>query len=308
MRVIRLPLFLLGIYALSVLAMAAPAAAQSPNPDIDIQCSPSNIPIDVYPGSTRVGITYCTATNPTGYSETVRITITSGGLAFAGPGSVTVGATSSITFEVTVRGDLRMPETTRVVSIAGTVETFNGAPNPNPVQKTANVMVVVKQFSRLQVEASEPFKQLRPKVDYYFEFKVYNQGNALDKFNIEVANRDELEEAGFQISLPLISTEIDAQAPAQKVNVLTRTPKIQGWTDNYYQLQFKATSDFSVRTEGIPNYQVQMVTVYVRGVYLPGFEIIPTLSMLAFAAAVAYRRLDEEEEDFENLLEANKLD
>ena len=124
----------------------------------------------------------------------------------------------------------------------------------------------------------------------------------------EVDNRDELEEAGFQISLPLISTEIDAQAPAQKVNVLTRTPKIQGWTDNYYQLQFKATSDFSVRTEGIPNYQVQMVTVYVRGVYLPGFEIIPTLSMLAFAAAVAYRRLDEEEEDFENLLEVNKLD
>ena len=51
-----------------------------------------------------------------------------------------------------------------------------------------------------------------------------------------------------------------------------------------------------------------MVTVYVRGVYLPGFEIIPTLSMLAFAAAVAYRRLDEDEEDFENLLEVNKLD
>ncbi len=50
-----------------------------------------------------------------------------------------------------------------------------------------------------------------------------------------------------------------------------------------------------------------MITVYVRGVYLPGFEIIPTLSMLALAAAVTYRRLDEEE-DFENLLEVNKLD
>ena len=112
------------------------------------------------------------------------------------------------------------------------------------------------------------------------------------------------ERSDFQISLPLISTEIDAQAPAQKVNVLTRTPKIQGWTDNYYQLQFKATSDFSVRTEGIPNYQTQMVTVYVRGVYLPGFEIIPTLSMFALAAAVAYRRLDEEDE-VETLLDVN---
>jgi hypothetical protein len=43
-----------------------------------------------------------------------------------------------------------------------------------------------------------------------------------------------------------------------------------------------------------------MITIYVRGVYLPGFEIIPALSMVALAAAVAGRRFlgteDEEEE------------
>jgi hypothetical protein len=42
-----------------------------------------------------------------------------------------------------------------------------------------------------------------------------------------------------------------------------------------------------------------MITIYVRGVYLPGFEIIPALSMVALAAAVAGRRFlgteDEEE-------------
>ena len=283
--------------------MATPVSAQvSPNPDVDIQCTPSSVPIEVYPGATRTGVTYCTATNPTGYAEVVRITVTSGGLAYAAPGSVTVPAGQSIDFEVTVRGDMRMQETTRTVSVSGVVDTANGVANPNPVPKTVSIMVVVKQFSRLQVEASEPFKQLRPKVDYYFEFKVYNQGNALDKFNIEVSNREDLEEAGFQISLPMIATEIDAQAPAQKVNVLVRTPKVQGWSDDYHQLTFKATSDFSVRTEGIPNYQAQMITIYVRGVYLPGFEIIPTLSMLAFAAAVGFRRLiDDEEEELELL-------
>lgn len=41
-----------------------------------------------------------------------------------------------------------------------------------------------------------------------------------------------------------------------------------------------------------------MITVYVRGVYLPGFEVVPAMSMLVLAAAVAGRRFlaDEEEE------------
>jgi hypothetical protein len=44
-----------------------------------------------------------------------------------------------------------------------------------------------------------------------------------------------------------------------------------------------------------------MITIYVRGVYLPGFEVVPALSMVVLAAAVAGRRLTEnreEEEDF----------
>jgi hypothetical protein len=158
-------------------------------------------------------------------------------------------------------------------------------------------MATIMQFSRLRVEAEEPFKQLRPKVDYIFEFKVYNDGNAYDRFNIEIANRDDLEEADFQITLPTISTEIEPQAPADKVRVMIRTPKVQGWSDTYYQLQFRATSEYSVRTEGIPNYQTQMVTLYVRGVYLPGFELVPSLTMVALGAAFIARRRIEEEHD-----------
>ena len=46
--------------------------------------------------------------------------------------------------------------------------------------------------------------------------------------------------------------------------------------------------------------EAQMITIYVRGVYLPGFEIIPTLSMVALAAAVLGRRyINDEEEDEE---------
>ena len=43
-----------------------------------------------------------------------------------------------------------------------------------------------------------------------------------------------------------------------------------------------------------------MITIYVRGVYLPGFEVVPGISMIALAAAVAGRRFmnyDEDDDD-----------
>jgi len=299
MRTFRMVGLLCTVYLCSMMAGAQIAQGQgaSPYPDIGILCSPSSIPIDVAPGDPRTGTTYCTLTNPTAYSEVVNIQVTAGGLAVAAPGSVTVGPGDEQTFEVTVRGDQRMAEGQRTVTISARVDTANGVPTTSS-SKNVMVMVVIKQFSRLRVEADEPFKQLRPKVDYVFVFKVYNDGNAYDRFNIDIQNREQLEEADFQISLPQVSTEIDAQAPADSVRVMLRTPKKQGWSDKYHQLQFKATSDYSVRTEGVPNYQVQMITIYIRGVYIPGFEVTLMMAGLA-AAAISRRRSEEWDEDAE---------
>ena len=45
----------------------------------------------------------------------------------------------------------------------------------------------------------------------------------------------------------------------------------------------------------------QMITIYVRGVYLPGFELIPSLAMLGMAAAVIARRsMDDDDDDDED--------
>jgi len=295
----RRMVLIICLYVLSTWAgVAANASAQiSPNPTVNVACSPAAIPIEVHPGAQRVGTTYCTATNPTQYVEEVNIQVTTGGLAAASPGSVTVGAYDSTTFEVVVRGENRQAEGSRTITITARVVSASGIPCTTCPSVSTQVMATIMQFSRLRVEAEEPFKQLRPKVDYIFEFKVYNDGNAYDRFNIEIANRDDLEEADFQITLPTISTEIEPQAPADKVRVMIRTPKVQGWSDTYYQLQFRATSEYSVRTEGIPNYQTQMVTLYVRGVYLPGFELVPSLTMVALGAAFIARRRTEEEHD-----------
>ena len=170
------------------------------------------------------------------------------------------------------------------------------------------MIINILQFSRLQVEATQPFLQLSPKTDHNFEFKVYNQGNWADKFIVGVTedSRDKLEEKGFQISIPLVSLEIIQGDEPQKVRVMVRTPKNQGWTDEYHTLEFEAVSEFSCRYELTGcNSMSQMITIYVRGVYLPGFELIPSLAMLGMAAAVIARRnMDDDDDEDAEWLEA----
>ena len=285
---------LIAIYVLSTWAGTVDNAEAQINPDISLTCSPTAIEIDVAPGDTRIGTTYCDAQNPTLYVEKVNIQITAAGLTYSAPGSITVAAGDTTTFEVVVRGEDQMTEGSRQVTVSARVDQANGAPCPTCTSQTTSLLVVVKQFPMLRIQADEPFKQLRPKVDYIFEFGIYNDGNNRDQIIIAVNNRDELADAGFQISLPEVNTWIESKAPPQKMRVMMRTPKKQGWSDHYYQLDFRATSEHSIRTGGVEMSQTQMVTLYIRGVYLPGFQIIPSLMMLGLAAAFVAKRRDDD--------------
>ena len=285
---------LIAIYVLSTWAGTVDNAEAQINPDISLTCSPTAIEIDVAPGDTRIGTTYCDAQNPTLYVEKVNIQITAAGLTYSAPGSITVAAGDTTTFEVVVRGEDQMTEGSRQVTVSARVDQANGAPCPTCTSQTTSLLVVVKQFPMLRIQADEPFKQLRPKVDYIFEFGIYNDGNIRDQFIISVNNRDELADAGFQISLPEVNTWIESKAPPQKMRVMMRTPKKQGWSDHYYQLDFRATSEHSIRSGGVEMSQTQMVTLYIRGVYLPGFQLIPSLMMLGLAAAFVAKRRDDD--------------
>ena len=286
---VRPALMLLAVYFLSTWAGVAAVQAQGAVPDIVLTCDQPQ-PIDVNPGATRSGIINCRIENPTVHQEKVRIQIQAGVLAFSGPATLSIGGGSEVSFQVMVRAELRAPEGQHQVTVSAEVTMANGIPVTSE-PSAANSMVIIRQFSRLRVASEVAFLQLRPKVDYNLVFDVYNDGNALDRFNIAIENYDDLNDEGFQLSIPLVSVEIESMAPPEKIRVQMRTPKNQGWTDKYFSLQFKATSEYSVRTEGIPNYQIQTMTIYIRGVYLPGFELIGTMMMTTLAAAaIAGRR------------------
>jgi hypothetical protein len=295
-RSVRPALMILAVYFLSTWVGVAAVQAQGPVPDITLSCQQPQ-PIEVYPGATRITIIDCSLENPTIHQEKVNVQIQSGALAAAGPASMTVGAQSDVSFQVVARAELRMPEGSQIISITAEVVqadgiTWVGTPT------TYKVLAVIRQFSRLRVASEVAFLQLRPKVDYMLVFDVYNDGNAMDRFNVGVDNYDDLNDEGFQLSIPLVSVEIESMSPAEKIRVQMRTPKNQGWTDKYFSLMFKATSEYSVRTEGIPNYQIQTMTIYIRGVYLPGFELMSTMMITTLAAAaIAGRHRDDDDDD-----------
>ncbi len=297
---IRRATLILMLYGLSLTAIAIPASAQvSPSPDVSITCKKGLIEMDVYPGADYMADVECQAYNPTGYAETVRIQVSAQGLTYSAPGSIVVGSGGTETFPVTVRGLQRMEHDSRTLSITGYVDQFNGVANPNPQAREFSVIVNIKQYARIRVEAFEPFVQLGPRDDYFFEFKVHNDGNSRDKMVLLIPTQGDLEAEGFQVVLPAVSTEVDPQT-YEKVRVQVRTPKKQGWTDRYFQLSLRATSDYDTKLRNSADSaenELQTITIYVRGIYLPGPSFVPSLVMMALAFAVVHRRRSEEIED-----------
>ena len=299
-------IFLVCLYLGSLMLAAVPAAAQG-FPAVNLACTspyPSGtIEVQVYPGAALSGYAECSVSNPNAYIERVEIRVEADGLVVAAPGMITLGNNGDSSFQVVVRADQRMPMSSRNLQITATVVEANGAPPPNAAESSVNMIIGIQQYSRLQVEADVPFLQLQPKTDHNFMFKVSNQGNQVDKFKVGVTEETikKLETDGFQISMPVVATEINSQDQPQNVRVMVRTPKNQGWSDSYHTLEFFAESVFSCTYEITGcNRMSQPITIYVRGVYLPGFELIPSLSMIALAAAaIARRKLGDDEEEEE---------
>jgi len=293
---------LMGIYLCSLLVVAVPASAQVSGAAVSMTCAPGQIQVEVKPGATLTGYTTCTVSNPTAYVEKVAIQVTSDGLATAAPGDMYVGAGQEVDFQVVVRANPYMQMQSRQLTVSAQVQELNNLPPPNTASSQVNALINIMQFSIVQVEAVEPFVQLMPKTDKNFQFKVYNFGNQIDRMKIGVTEntRDTLEEAGFTVNLPQNVVTIEPNTAPETARIMVRTPKNQGWSDAYHVLEFYAESEFACQNGGC-NRESQMITVYVRGVYLPGFEIVPALSMFALAGAVAGRRFlnTEDEEDIE---------
>ena len=263
------------ILCLFLVTQAPYASSQSALPDIDLQCTPSAIPIDVYPGATGTGMTFCTLTNNSVHMLEVDIFVEAGSLAVAAPGSVTVSGGSSVDFEVSMRAEIGQPQGTHQINIEAVVNTVNGIDSPTEEKSAMSVLAQIRQYSSLEISANQPLLDINSGETKELTYTVTNTGNERDKFRfgISLFTQGILEEIGFVIELNQVLQDINAGTSG--VFIIEITAPYKGDTvaegliweknkDDLYnlivQLEVTATSDYSIRSEGIPN-SVSAMTV-----------------------------------------------
>jgi len=257
-----------SIICLFLVTQAPYASSQSALPDISLECTPSAIPIDVHPGATGTGMTFCTLTNNSVHMLEVDIFVESGILLATAPGSITVQGGTSVDFEVMVKAEIGQPEGVHQITIEAVVNTVNGIDSPTEEKAEYKVLAQIRQFSRLEIKADQPLFDINSGETEELTYTVTNTGNARDRIKFEVSwyTRGILEEIGFVIVLDTPAQELNPGVPG--VFVVSITAPYKGDTvaegiiweknkDDLYnlivQLEVTATSEYSLRTEGVSN-------------------------------------------------------
>ena len=246
------------------------ASAQNVLPEIEIDCQGPNqggdSHIQVYPGATNSGFFYCILSNPTAWSEEVEITIESGILLAAGPGTVTVGPGADVEFQVSLRAESEMMTKTILVETKAVVVSWNGLPADSlpEASDTSEILAHILQYSAPTIQLTEAEISMVSGGDYDVGVIYGNNGNGnSDTMLIGVSeeSRSRLEDNGFKISAIANSIEIDS-GDSTTIQFEIRTP--EGVTkEKYYIIEFYIISDFSCRYEYGCNKQTAASTILV---------------------------------------------
>ena len=257
------------IFVMLLLSMAGgvqSTSAQTVTPAVELSCSPASIPIDVYPGATRIGYTTCTVSNPSVHYEEIGIYYQAGALAVSGIGSVSLGPGLEEEFQVQVRADAQMAEGQHQIRITANVESVNGVPPPTVADSQVNALAVINQFARLRVEAEAPLVTMEMGEEMTISFLVYNDGNAIDTFLLELEFMDELNDAGWVALMSPTKVQVESRGQPERVRITLEAPDdttyleggtstSNGTTEYWYSVGLKATSEFSLRVTGISEFE-----------------------------------------------------
>lgn len=222
MRSRMLLLFLL-VFALSA-PLLENSSGQTVVAAVDLECNPvdsSSVDIEVRPGSTLTGYTICTVSNPTVHVEKITIEVQADGLSIAAPGSITVAAGGEEEFQVNVRAESRMSTQARTLSVTATVQEISGLPPPNIAESTSSNIINIVQFAEFNVEMKSPVVELRTGNNSELEFRLYNTGNGMDKFNVRL-DYTPMSDADF--SLPLSKIQVESSLTPQLFRVTVYSP------------------------------------------------------------------------------------
>ena len=240
--------FVLALALLFTSPVTFHAEAQSPLPDVEIECQPESR-ISVYPGSTLTGFILCIIQNPSSSTEEISIEVNSGLLSAAHPGSVSVGAGSDVEVQISLRADSGMRVQTITVDVEATVTSWNGLPPPIDASDSSSSLAAILQYSAPTISIDDIDNEMTAGSDYEVLISAGNNGNNVDRISVGITeySLEQMESKGFQISFPTPSMEVES-GDSRTFVIEIRAPK-GGASNDELAVEFYAVSDYSCRYE-----------------------------------------------------------
>jgi len=269
----------------TTLLMFTPTADAQAVVAYSVSFTDGTVYLDVRPGASGVGCTEMLINNEGQGSIDVDVQISGGGVTISpGAFSVTLGSGGSITVPICALALTQSSyKNVQVIALASGRETNSQL---NQVNKNAGFAVIIEQYARLSVQAAQPFQRVGPGKEFYLTFTAVNNGNYQDTIAVEVLNLKDLEESGFVIALAAQQYLIDAQGE-QPVQVSISTPRgtVIGWSNEYHTIIMQVATTLQGETEA----RSVTATLWIRGVFLPGFDPLFTIFALAIVASALSR-------------------
>jgi hypothetical protein len=269
----------------TTLLMFTPAAEAQAVVAYSISFTDGQVNLDVRPGASGVGCTEMVVSNEGQAAIDVDVSISGGGVTISpGAVSVTLGSGGSITVPICA---LALTQSSyKNVQVTALASGRESNTQLNSVNKNAGFAVIIEQYARLSVQAAQPFQRVGPGKEFFLTFVAVNNGNYQDTIAVEVLNLKDLEDSGFVVALAAQQYLIDAQGE-QPVQVSISTPRgtVIGWSNEYHTIIMQVATTLQGETEA----RSVTATLWVRGVFLPGFDPLFTIFALAIVASALSR-------------------
>jgi hypothetical protein len=269
----------------TTLLMFTPTADAQAVVAYSISFTDGQVNLDVRPGASGVGCTEMLVSNEGQAAIDVDVSISGGGVTISpGAVSVTLGSGGSITIPICA---LALTQSSyKNVQVTALASGRESNTQLNSVNKNAGFAVIIQQYARLSVQAAQPFQRVGPGKEFFLTFIAVNNGNYQDTIAVEVLNLKDLEDSGFVIALAAQQYLIDAQGE-QPVQVSISTPRgtVIGWSNEYHTIIMQVATTLQGETEA----RSVTATLWVRGVFLPGFDPLFTIFALAIVASALSR-------------------
>ena len=283
-KITRAMLLATLILGTTMIMFSPPANAQAAVA-YTIAFTDGQVNLDVRPGASGVGCTEMIVGNEGQATIDVDVALSGGGVTISpGAVSVTLAPGGSITVPICA---LALTQSTyknvQVTAIAQGRETNTQL---NPVNKSSGFAVIIDQYARLSVQATQPFQRVGPGKEFVLTFTAVNNGNYQDTISVEILNQKELEDAGFVVALAAQQYLVDSKGE-QPVQVSISTPRgtVVGWSNEYHTVIMQVATTL----EGESEARAVTATLWVRGVFVPGFDPMFTIFALAIVASALSR-------------------